>query len=207
MTSDREAVLDWSIPWCLDIGRALLAGGATARELADAIGTHQSNVKKRADALVEAGLLVEGPPARAPRRRGAAAATYLLVEGERDRVAALADEAHGDIDLGQHVVFVQARAATLGDLFAVVAETRAAARARRVVFLGGEHPEYAIFFRPDDGDAALELAAALEAAEVDARVAILGRPVAAHEFVRQAQRSARTAHAARVRGLTRRAAG
>lgn len=203
-----ESELTWASPGCLEIGAALLAAdqrSATARELQATVGTHQSNVKKRADEMVVAGLLADGGTA-ATQRRGPRPTLYVLPDNEVEHVAAQLTAARvpGRVVQGQHFVIADARAASLEDLFIVLGNAAAAGRVRWAAFSQGERPEYLMMFDDHDGDAATELVAALDAAGVDALSAAVGQVELGPELVSRARRAVAAAAHARMRSVAHR---
>src|SRR4029453_11313453 len=85
-----ESPRGWVHPPWLRIGRGLLvlvasgSGSATAGMIGSAIGRDQSNVKKDADDMLRAGMLVAANPPAGVRRRGRPASTaYAFAPGKQ----------------------------------------------------------------------------------------------------------------------------
>lgn len=163
----------------------------TARQLAEVIDADQSNIKKEADLLADAGLLTRS---RAPVVTGRGARprwAYALSESQRERAAeALAGRRDpdprrfGQLRRGQDVILASADPSHITDLLHVLAETQAARRALWVAHCGQEM--IFAFDGLDHADPALELVANLNAARIPCRRGSVTRVESTDDVVQRA---------------------
>jgi len=195
------------------IGRALLYStdgeSLTAAELAAATGRDPSNLKKAADAMVEAGLLTPATPSPGGRNRGRRPRfAYALPAPARASLErSLAQTADpGRLEPGQQLVFAELAAPRIEEVLQVIGESQAASQAAWSAVCDGDRQEYVVAFGGDgSAELAVDLMAALSAAEVRVRRTSVSqiRPMA--ETIRQVRRAARAAERARLRRRTRQA--
>jgi DNA-binding MarR family transcriptional regulator len=194
------------------IGRALLLAtrdALTATELADATGRDPSNLKKVADAMVDAGLLTRETPAHRANRRGRRPrSAYALDPTGREaleRLLAQTTEA-GRLRPGQQLVFAELGDPHIEDLLHVIGDSGAATQATWSALCDGDRQEYMIAFEGDGSDQlAVDLMAALSAAKIRVRRASVSNVRPISETLEQARRATRAAERSRLRQRTRQA--
>lgn len=189
-----DATHGWETPRLrASLGQALLSETQprTARQLAEVIDADQSNIKKEADLLADAGLLTRSsaPPVtgRGARPRWA----YALSKSQREHAAAaLADRRDldprhfGQLRRGQEVILATVNPSRISDLLHVLAETQAARRALWVADCGQEM--IFAFDGLDHADPALALLADLNAARIPCRRGSVARVESADDVVQRA---------------------
>jgi hypothetical protein len=154
---DRREAVPWDRPAWLEIGQALLAAGVrmTAGEIAAAIGEgkDQSNVKRTAEEMTTAELLTRAHPSRAGHGPGRpATADYGFAEGKAGELESyLVARTHpGLLRPAQQLVFADARAPGLEDVFHVITEFESAGRASWAALCDGDPQEYVFVFESDE---------------------------------------------------------
>ncbi len=213
----RHPDTSWNSPARLGIGRALLRASGqplTAAGLAHGTLRDVSNTKRTADAMVRDGLLaLREPPPRAdavsPRAGRPAQSAYALAEGAQAKLehALVAATAPGALRSGQQLVFAEATADQISDVYHVLAETPTIAQATWSAVCDGERQEVAIAFEGEDSAAmAIDLMAVLAAAEVRCRRMSIAQVTAIPELLRRVDATTRAAQRAQLRRQTRRIA-
>jgi hypothetical protein len=177
----------------------------TAADIGELTRRHQSNVKREAERMAQAGLLARmTPPRDSTGKRGRQPTVAYQLAGETRAGAAAAVATHDEIGLlrrGQELVFASAGATHVIDLMHVLAECEDAVRASWVCRSGDE---YVIAFGgTDPAEPAQGLFAAFSAARVPARRATVARLAPVHEEIDGARRTARQAQRTRLARDTR----
>lgn len=213
MTLEAGSDAGWRSRERLAVGRALLAAepaAMTARELAEAVGKNQSNVRRTANAMVDADLLVaEQAPLRHTGSGRQPKVVYRLADAERRRLRTILDARNdlGTLAEGLEVVLADASGARLPALLAVMTEPEAAPQLAWSALVDGEPQEYLFAFEgPGARSGATSLVAVLAAADIPSRRASIAGVVAGHRFLAEARQATTAATRVAIRQATRRAA-
>ena len=177
------------------VGRALVEtdgdAGLTASQLQDAIGKHQSNLKKAAHELVAAGVLIAVDPDLSEGQPGRRAQTaFKFTHGERERFEELLDreETSGFPEVGTQVVFVDA-SGKRDALWKVLSQTGVASGLDRAWQLDGDRTEMMFAFKgPTAVDDSLDFLEILGAAELSARRQTISKTGTSRELRKMARR-------------------
>jgi DNA-binding MarR family transcriptional regulator len=207
------AAQGWETPRLrVDLGRALLreTQPRTSRQLAEVISADQSNVKKEADRLADAGLVTRSaaPPTAGRGRRPRSA--YSLSKSQRDIATVAINDRRdpdprrfGQLRRGQDIILATVDSAHITDLLHVLAETQAVGHALWIAQCGQEM--ILAFDAIDNADPALELLANLDAARVPSRRGTVTRVESVDDIVARAQALVGQARRTRLVRDTRRA--
>jgi hypothetical protein len=174
-------------PLRVAIGRALLESDApmSASELGPVVLSHQSNVKKEAGRMADAGLITCTEAAAQTKRRGPSAVAFALTLEQRQRAARELPPrpiVPGLLTYGQEVLFASTEAEHIGDLMRVLREGRDAAAASWIALLGDE---MLVAFEHRDSDAALGLFVRLASEHVPVRRAVVSRTGLTDDWMRE----------------------
>lgn len=169
------------------IGHALLDSDApmSASELRPAVGSHQSNIKKEAERMADAGLITRTQTTAQTKRKGPSAVAFALTLEQRQRAARELPPrpiVPGLLTHGQEVLFASTKAEHIGDLVRVLQEGRTAAAASWIALLGDE---MLVTFEQRDSDAALGLFVRLAAQHVPVRRAVVSRTGPTDDWMRE----------------------
>lgn len=178
------------------IGLALLDAetddGLTAAQLAGQLGMHQSNLKRAADELVDAGVLRHVAPPSAngqPGRRPQTAFAFATNEKERFEEFIEDEPPEGDPpDAGSHVVSIPTQDKA-GALWKILAQAGVPAGVALVRQLEGETPELEYSFSgPTAVDDSQDFFEVLRDAELKPRRRVVSRSTTSREMRRIARR-------------------
>lgn len=204
---------EWDRRAWLAIGRVLLGADErklTAPKIATALHAHPSNVKRDAEAMVEAGLLERRPPDERQRgeRGRAATAAYFLPDDGAMAVRAREVEPHtpGLMERGIQLVYAEAGQAQIAPLLEALATEGALVQASWFALCDGEPQEFAIAFTGEEAiESAADLMAELRGADLRARRATVTEVLPIERLAQRARRTARAARRGRMARATREA--
>lgn len=196
----------WHRPTPRAVGKVLLAASEplSASRIAKLASKDASNVKRAADDLVDAGLLVRTPPPEGsnggPGRP--TSAVYALAEGHEDelRQALETDAEPGQLAVGLQIVFVETPSFRLAEIDDVLAHAFEVQSAKWAALCDGEPPGYLIAFEGETAtESTVDLMSVLSAAEISSRRVTPLDLMAASVFEERLDRRVARARATRLR--------